>query len=304
MSETAELAGYYSVIENTAGLLDITCAQDKVWPILNVYGSSLPQAVLAFRMASGARHAGELDCRFTMAPGDVDPYSIALSNGLIEKTDHPVGALLSEIHGRFPVDCWAVDFGVVGGFTKTWSFFPADDMQKLSDLAELPSMPSGVAENADLFARYGVHDNVSLIGIDYSNRTVNVYFGAAPAECFEPKTIRSMLRDMELPEPSEEMLTLGQQAFGIYATLSWDSPKVRRICFAVMTPDPLTLPVQIDPKIAQFVKSYPYGGDDRKFVYAVTSSPKGEYYKLQAYYQWRAQMSDRMLVSESVEEPA
>jgi hypothetical protein len=301
MSGTAELAGLYSAIEEAARLLDVTCSRDTVWPIMTAYGDTLPQSVIAFRVATGARNAGDLDCRFTMLPKDLDPYALALSNGLVAETEHPVGALLADIHGRFPIDCSGIDFGVVGGFKKTWSFFPPDDLQKLSELAELPSMPHSLGANVDFFARHGLDDKASLIGIDYQHRTVNVYFGEPPAECFERKTILSMLHEIGMPEPSEQMLKLGEQAFGIYVTLSWDSPRIERICFAVMTPDPTALSLQLEPVIEQFVKSAPSTAADRRFVYAVTSSPDGEYYKLQAYYQWRPQMLNLMLLSDSVE---
>jgi hypothetical protein len=301
MSETAELAGLYSTIEESARLLDVACSRDKVWPILTAYGDALAQAVIAFRVATGARHAGELDCRFTI-PKDVDPYAVALSNGLTTETGHPVGALLSDIQGRCPIDSYGIDFGVVGGFKKIWSFFPADDLQGLSRLTDIPSMPCSLAENVSFFARHGLDDKASLIGIDYQHRTVNVYFGELPAECLEPKTILSMHREIELPDPSEQMIKLGQQAFGIYVTLSWDSSKIERICFAVMTPDPMALPVRLEPKIEQFVRSVPYGAADRKFVYAATSSTGGEYYKLQSYYQWRPRILNLMQLSDSIED--
>jgi 6-linalyl-2-O,3-dimethylflaviolin/7-geranyloxy-5-hydroxy-2-methoxy-3-methylnaphthalene-1,4-dione synthase len=281
MSRTVELADLYSAIEESARLLDVACSRDKVWPILTTYGDTLPLSkdALMFRVATGARHAGELDCRITMLPKDIDPYGLALSNGLTTKTDHPVGVLLSDIQGRCPIDSYGIDFGVVGGFTKIWSFFPADDKQGLSMLADIPSMPRSLAENGSLFARHGLGDKSSLIGIDYQHKTMNVYFTGLPAECREPKTILSMLREIELPNPSEQMLKLGQKAFAIYFTLNWDSSKIERICFAVMTPDPMTLPVRLEPKIEQFVRNVPHGAD-HSFVYGAVASPDGEYYKL------------------------
>jgi hypothetical protein len=262
--------------------------------------------VIAFRVATGERRAGELDCRFTMLPRDVDPLDLAVSEGLAEKTDHPVGSLLSDIRERFPVDCYGIDFGVVGGFKKTWSFFSPDDLQDLAKLADIPSMPRSVGENVPFFARHGLDDKVSLIGIDHKNRTVNMYFGEPPAEVFERETVRSMLREHGLPEPSEQMLSLGEVAFGIYTTLSWDSPKVERLTLAVMTPDPTALPVPLEPAVERFVKTAPSTVDaaDRRYVYAVTSSPKGEYNKLQSYYQWRPRMLNLMLLDDSAKEPA
>jgi len=144
--------------------------------------------VIAFRVATGARYTGDLDWRFTV-PTDVDPYAIAVSDGLTTATDHPVGALLSDIRRRCPIDSYGIDFGVVGGFKKIYSFFPPDDMQRLSTLVDLPSMPRSLADNASFFARHGLDgDKVNVFGIDYPHRTVNVYFGGLPAEVLEPKT--------------------------------------------------------------------------------------------------------------------
>jgi hypothetical protein len=298
MSETAELADLYSAIEDSARLLGVPFSRDKVWRVLTAYGDTLPQAVIAFRVATGARYTGDLDWRFSV-PKDVDPYAIALANGLTAKTDHPVGALLADIQRRYPIDSYGIDFGVVGGFKKIYPFFPTDDMQGLSTLAGIPSMPRSLGENLSFFARHGL-DEVSVLGIDYKHSTVNVYFGALPAECREPKTILSMLREIELPDPSEQLLKLGQQAFGIYATLGWDSSRVERICFAVMAPNPTALPVRIEPKIEQFLRSVPYGVADGGFVYAgALSSTAEENYKLQSYYKWEPRILEQMLLADS-----
>jgi hypothetical protein len=308
MSGTDELESLYSAIEDAARLLDVPCSRDTVWPILTTYGAAygeaLLQTVMAFRVATDARHAQELDCRFALLSKDVDPYDLAVSKGLIAETDHPVGALLAELRERFPIDSYGIDFGVVAGFTKAWPFFPPEDLQQLSKLAEIPSMPRSVADNVDLFARHGLEDKVGLLGIDYYDRTVNVYFGTPPPECFEPATIKTMVREMGLPEPSDQLLTLGQQAFALYATYSWDSPNVERICYAVMTPDPTTLPVHIDPKIQQFARNASRDAAAGRFVYAVALTPKGEYHKLQSYYQWRQRTLDLMSVSEPAADPS
>ncbi|MCX5096740.1 aromatic prenyltransferase [Streptomyces sp. NBC_00365] len=299
MSNKRELAGLYSVIEESARLVDVTCSRETVWPILTAYGDVLAEAVVAFRVATGERNDGDFDCRFTLLPKDMDPYAVALESGLSAKTDHPVGSLLGELHREFPIASSGIDFGVVGGFKKTWSFFPTDDLQSLSDLVRLESLPPSVAGNLDFFTRYQLADRVSLVGIDYPNRSVNLYFGAAPEHTFQADGIRSILRDAGLAAPSERLLRLGEQAFGIYATLTWDSPNVERITIAAMTPDPTTLPVRIEPKIEHYVNEAPYSTDDRQFVYAITSSPKGEYHKLQSYYKWQSRVENILLVSDN-----
>lgn len=306
MPDSPETAQICAAIDEAAGLLDVTCSREKVRPIVAAYQDALAQSVIAFRVATGSRNAGELDCRFTMLPRTLDPYGTAVSHGLLTDTGHPSDSLLSEMHRHLPVDCYGIDFGVVGGFKKTWTFMPPDDLQDMTTLAGLPSMPRSLAENTDFLARHGLADKGSLIGIDHKSRTVNVYFGEPPAECFEKRTIRSMLRELGLPAPSDRMLSLGERAFGIYTTLSWDSPRVERITFAVMTPDPTTLPIRLDPAVEHFVKSAPTMDppDDRRFVYAVTSGPGGEYDKLQSYYRWRPRMLGLMLLDTPETSPA
>jgi 6-linalyl-2-O,3-dimethylflaviolin/7-geranyloxy-5-hydroxy-2-methoxy-3-methylnaphthalene-1,4-dione synthase len=114
-----------------------------------------------------------------------------------------------------------------------------------------------------------------------------VYFNDVPAECFQSRTIRSTLRETGMAEPSEQMLKLGNSAFGLYVTLGWDSSKIERICYAAATTDLTTLPVPVEPEIEKFVQSVPSGGEDRKFVYGVALTPQGEYYKLESHYKWK-----------------
>jgi hypothetical protein len=288
MTGTGESEVLYSDIEEAAGLLGVTCSRDKVWPILTAYG---PQTHVAFRVAT---NGGGLDCRFASLSKDVNPYEVALSNGLASETDHPVGTLLSDIEERLAIDQHGIDFSVVEGFKKTWTFFSLSNLEKVSRLVDLPSMPPSLAENIDFYSRYGLADKVSLIGIDYPSRTVNVYFLGIPAESREPEAVRSMLREFGLSEPSEQMLKLAQQATGFYTTLSWDSSKIKRITFAVIITDLATLSDrgEVDPKVEKFAKNapYAYAPSARKGILGVTASTRGEYYKLQAWYQLPAPM--------------
>jgi hypothetical protein len=82
--------------------------------------------------------------------------------------------------------------------------------------------------------------------------------------------------------------------------LSWDSPKIKRICFAAMTADPMRLPIPFNPRIDKFVRRIQDANPEGKFVCAVASSPRGEYYKLQAYYQWHPWMVELMAHPASV----
>jgi hypothetical protein len=303
MSGAAETEEVYSAIEESARLLDVPCSRDKVLPVLTAYGDALTESVIVFSMATGKSRAGELDYSFVMLPKDVDPYALALANGLTPKTDHPVGALPRDLDERCPVESYGSDFGVVGGFKKTYSVFPVDDLQTLSTLTDIPSMPRSAADNAGFFARYGLDDKVKMIGIDYEHRTMNLYFAMLPPEFRDPKTIVSMLRELGLPEPSERMLEFAQQSFSIYPTLSWDSSKIERICFALIAPGSMPLPAGIEPEVELFAGSAPYAYDgERMLVHGITSSSDGEYYKLGSYYRLPPQARELMVTFDVIED--
>jgi hypothetical protein len=279
----SELEDLYSAIEETARLVDVTVSRGKIWPILTAYDAAR-QNIIAFRVANDARDDGDFHCRFSLHDG-VEPYGVALRNGLVARTEHPVGRLLGEMQDRCPIDSSGIDFGVVCGFRKIWVYFPDGDFQRLAKLADLPSMPASLADNVGLFARHGLDDRVDVAGINYHHRSVNLYFPQPP----DPDTIRALHRDIGLPEPSERMLKFCEGAFGFYTTLSWDSPKVQRISFGAKAQDPMALPVRLGPKIEHFAKNIAYGVADPKLVYAAITSTGEEYFKLQSYYRWPSQ---------------
>ncbi|QES44683.1 MULTISPECIES: aromatic prenyltransferase [Streptomyces] len=302
MSEFANLEELYSVIEKTARLVDVTASRDKVWPILNAYEDVVGQSVISFRASTGSS-ADDLDARFTMLPKGFDPYARALEHGLTPKTDHAVGSLLKEVHANTPITSCGVDFGVAGGFTKTWSFPSAENLIKVSDLVELPSIPAAVAANLDFFKKWGIDEMVSTVGIDYSKRTMNLYFGGGvgdrvPAEVFEEKGVRAILGELGLSEPSEELLRFCERSFVIYVTLSWDSPAINRFTYSVMTPEPLGLPITFAPTFERLIKEAPYDTTGRNYVYGIASTPKGEYHKIASYYQWQKRV-ENLLRSDS-----
>jgi aromatic prenyltransferase Orf2 len=288
MSGAAEVERVYSAMEEAAGLLGITCSREKILPTLTAYQDVLAKSVIVFSMASG-RHSTELDFSISVPPGNGDPYAVALERGLTAKTDHPVGALLADTAEACPVSLNAIDGEVTGGFKKTYAFFPTDDLQSVSTLADIPSMPRSVAENSELFARYGL-DQVQMTSMDYNKRQVNLYFGNIPGQTLQPEAVVSMCREMGLKEPGELGLKFAKRSFAVYPTLSWDSAKIERLCFAVISTDPTLAPSSNEEDIAQFSKyannaPYAYAGERRTLVYGLTLSPTEEYYKLGSYYQ-------------------
>jgi hypothetical protein len=284
MSVSEKAEAVYSAIEEASGLLDIDFPRDKVRSVLDAFGDGVSEeSLVVLAMAGGERHRGDIDYNFTVPLEAGDPYDIAVREGWIEKTDHPVANLIPEILESSAVTFYGIECGVVGGFKKTYIFFPLDDLGDLSVLASLPSMPPSLAEHARTFSDIGMGKRVSIVGIDYTKKTVNIYFMAGG---LDEKTVLSVLNDTGLPEPSTpELLEFVQNSFSIYPTFSWDSPDIDRICFSVVSPNPESYPTTLFPEISEFAKSAPYEYDGaRVLVYGETISRKEEYHKLAVYF--------------------
>lgn len=295
MPDSTKLETVFSAIEETARLVDAPCSREKVWPALDTFGRWLDDAHIIFSMGTGKRYRGELAFDFTVATEAGDPYAAAVAGGLLDRVDHPITGLFPEIGDRFPVDAYAVDYGVVSGFKKACVFFPLAKPQSMKALAELPSIPPALAEHAGTFAAAGLDGNVSCIGIDYGSRTWNLYISGLTAEYTRPDAIAATLRDMGLPKPSEQMQEFIGTSFAMYPTFGWDSTRIERICFSTRTSDPNLLPARIDPDIARFARDMPTVHDgEPSYVYAGTVARGEEFFKLASYYQMSSQVSERV----------
>ncbi|WP_049575624.1 aromatic prenyltransferase [Streptomyces sp. SBT349] len=292
MSGAAALDEIYSAIEKSARLLDVPCTREKVWPILTAYGEALSEVAIIFSVSSGRE---EFDYTVQVPAGIDDPYAHAVANGFVGETDHPVGALLPDVQARVSVNEYFFDCGVVGGFQKLYASFPRN-LQPVSKLADIPSMPRAVTDNAGYFAQHGL-DDVSVIGIDYKRRTMNLYFQlpAAIAGNLDPKLVLSLLQEGGMPEPDERMLELALGAYRIYVTFSWDSSRVQRISFSPRPSRGLDLEAiadQLEPETAEFMRTAPFAYEGERVSISVPKwSADGGHMNLGSYYQVSPQLA-------------
>ncbi|MFF1381851.1 aromatic prenyltransferase [Streptomyces sp. NPDC058308] len=287
MSGVTGIDEVYAAIEEAARLAGLSCAREKVWPILSAYADGLAEAGVVYSVSSGQDSPAELDYTVTVPPRSGDPYATALAHGFVTATDHPVASLLADLQARCSISEYLIDGGVVGGFNKIYAHFP-QDVQGVAELAGLPSMPPALAKNTGLFERHGLGD-VAMTGIDYRRRTVNLYFTQLSEESRAPHNILALHRAIGLPEPDEQMLAFARRSFRIYTTLSWDSPRIERICYAPPPArgwDPAALPVRISEQVEQFVRRAPRAYEGEPIVIAAVKwEPQGRYLNLGPYYQ-------------------
>ncbi|TGA86775.1 aromatic prenyltransferase [Streptomyces sp. MZ04] len=279
-SEATSVEVVYAAIEEAAGLRNVPCSPEKVVPILSAFGPF--EGGVIFSSTAGQGDGADVDLTIQVPKAIGDPYTHAVSSGLLPETDHPVASLLADLQERCSVDEVLIDFGVVSGFNKLYVHVPRDP-QTVSQLAAVPSMPRAVAENADFFARHGL-DAVAMIAIDYRRRTTNLYFHLPTG--IEREIIVSMLRELGLPEADEQLLESARKSFRVYFTLGWDSSKIERISFARSLDLPL-IKDRVEPEFARWVTNTPYTyPGDRFSISIVKWTPEGEQFNAGSYFQF------------------
>jgi hypothetical protein len=287
VSEDTDAEKLYAAIEEAARLVGAPCSRDKVWPILAEYRNGFAEGGVVFSAQAGERHAGELDYGIAIPPSIEDPYAHAVANGFVEASDHPVSTLLSDVRARCDVAEHFADCGVVGGFRKLYAHFPRD-LQDVRKLAEIPSMPRAVADNVDLFTRHGL-ENVVMVGANFKNKTVSLYFQFTAESRPTPDVLRSLLREIGMTEPDERMLEFAHRSFRANLTLSWESSEILRVAFAPPPGPGLDLsavPIPVGPHLEKFVTSAPraYSGE-RINLFAVKWTRDKEFLEVCSYYQ-------------------
>ncbi|MFF2810720.1 aromatic prenyltransferase [Streptomyces sp. NPDC058000] len=301
MTNTVEISEIYSAIEQSAQLLNLPLESDKVKAALAAFEPAFTDASVALRIATGARREKLLGYRYIKYTGDLDPLETALAAGMVERGDHPAERLFWDVKKQFPIEGTGGDFEIAAGFQKIWCFFPSSRPQPLDELSKLDSMPRAVADNLDVLARYGLHA-ASLFAVDYTSHTLNIYFDGLPAGTFAPERVRELMRELGIPEPTEDELDLCAKAFAVYFTFSWDSSKIDRVCFPVLVPEPELVPTTLGPTITRLAQRVPFAGTDRKCIYATTLSARGTYYKLEPFYHWKPEIVNAMHLADPPEE--
>jgi hypothetical protein len=295
MSAKADIERLYSAVEDVAGLLDVTCTRDNMWPLLTAFQDVLISPVV-FNMVAHKGQVGGLSFDFTTPASDGDPYARAVAHGLAEETDHPIRDLFPSLLAHTPLQGFGVDYGVVGRFNKSYVFYPLGQLQNMAELVDVPAMPPALSEHVELFTRYGLEGHVSALAVDYTNRTWNIYFNGLSADHVERGAVRSLLGELGLPEPSEQLLEFAETSAALYPTFGWDSTRAERICFSHRTTDQAALATRIEPLLGTLARNAPYTYEgDRTLVYAGALSHSKEYYKVAAYHAMASQAQERVL---------
>jgi len=252
--------------------------QDEiVWALLKAYEPWFTNYAVAFRITT--KPTPELNVRYqTLNPHD--PYAIALENGFLTRTDHPVHDVVWELQALRPDAGYLIDIGVTHGFEKIWGYFP--EPFSIEEICALDSMPQSLKDDLPLFKHYGLNW-VSAVGVDYLGNSTNPYFvkGAFPNDA---DIAARFVVDAGFARPSDEENQHNGSAFVVYPTYTWDSGEIERLSYACVGSQ-AQVPTHWHPLIKKFAEQVPLRGPVRGFTWN-TCYGRGipNYYKLEGDY--------------------
>jgi hypothetical protein len=261
----------------------------KTWKILSTFRQFFSGSPVSFRTSTKPER--DINVRYVELSVPHDPYRIAVTEGLIQPSGHPIDDVMADIQASYPILGYGLDFGAACGVEKIWPFFPHRP-QPVEAVYAMPRFPASIRNHADFLARYDL-SAVSILGIDYRHRTVNLYF-LKPPGFFESGRLKRMITELGFDVPSDELLRHCSMAVPIYLTFSWTSPVVERLCFAAVAPTPGDVPAHVHPVIDRYVDAAPFATDRRLFIYNVTMARGGNFIKIENDY--TGSMADLMRV--------
>ena len=95
---------------------------------------------------------------------------------------------------------------------------------------------------------------------------------------------RRLVEDLDFEVASKEVMEYCCNAVHLNYSFSWDSEKIERLCFGMACRDAKEVPMHFHPLMKKFIEGSPFQSDIHKFIYGVTFTPNGLYYKIENDY--------------------
>jgi hypothetical protein len=268
-------------IIKAAKIAGVSYNQEKIWAVLKAYEEFFLKSAVTFVTSTKPQEKRALAFRYVNIDIPHNPYSIARENAFITKQNHPIDGLFSEIITNYPIMGYGVDTDTAHGLSKIWTFFQIP--QPLEKAYAMASLPESIKRYAAYFQKYDL-TVFHLFALDYSKKTLNLYFMVKEPGKFPPEKVAGMLKDLDCKIPSQEVLEHCSKAITIYYTFTWDSPRAERVCFGVIASEPSQIPMHLHPLIKKYVEQAPILTPNRLFIYGLTFAPTGDYIKVENDY--------------------
>lgn len=212
--------------------LDAPCSQQTTKQILAAFDEYLDEAYVWLRCTS--KSAGVVNFRLAFFGTWIDTISIAAQNGWIDLDDW-LPKVAASWSLRQSAKQWC-DFDPSRGLAKTWIYF--QHLQAVEDILRTPGLPAAVAARLPDLQTVGL-DRVTYAAVDYSNRSMNVYFIVPGGLTPELAATYAALAGSNPPSEADLqiMSDLMKPAFTWGVTIELETGNIARVAFYAAVKD-------------------------------------------------------------------
>jgi aromatic prenyltransferase len=278
-----DLNMFFSDLTKFAEISDVPFNAQATQTIIDLFADIWAKDVIAVRTTSHPKGKRDINYRYMAPETPHDPYERLQQAGLLALEGHPIEKVIPEVVARFPV-WWGADAAVSHGFEKLWLFF--EQSIPFDEIYTLTSLPDSVNSHRELFKKYAAGYSVNIIGLDFHNKSLNLYPCPFVPGTYTPDRIASLLTDLDFAVPSAEELERVARTMWLYFTFRWDSPRIQRVCFTVYTPAE-QYPYEWHPLCRPYVEQVPVRAENKMYIYSPTYGRGGSYLKIEADYEGR-----------------
>ncbi|MFJ6858955.1 aromatic prenyltransferase [Streptomyces werraensis] len=277
--KATDLARFLSDLEAYAELAEVDFNARAVEQVVDVFAEQFATGTITVRTTTHEASVRGVNFRYMHPELSHDPVEIARAHGLLPEAEPLVLSLLSEVTGKVPL-WWGLDASVGHGVQKVWAFF--EQPLEFGDIASLENAPHSLREHRERFGEARI-DRFAIMGFDFRNNTTNLYSEMVRPGYFAQVDVASMIRDMRSHPADDEEVGRCREAINVYYTFDWNSPRARRLCFAVPSREG-NFPSHVHPLAARFAAEAPVLTERRQLIFNPTFGAHGKYLKLEADY--------------------
>ena len=269
-------------IQKLCILTEVNFNEKAIWKALNAFKEFYSGSSLSIRTTTKPVERRDVSVRYVemMIPHNPDPYKVALNEGLIEKNGHPIHKMILETLDTFDVMGYGVDIDARKGFSKIWPFIIP---RSINPLFSMKYIPESIKKYEAYFKKHSL-TTLALFAFDFLKNTTNIYFMVKDTSTATYEKCKTLVEELGFKPASREIMESCRNAAHLNFTFSWDSEKIERLCFGIACHDVKKVPVHFHPLIQKFVEESPFQSDIHKFIYGVTFTPDGMYYKIENDY--------------------
>ena len=269
-------------IQTLCELTDVDFNEEAIWKALNAYEKFYSGSSLSIRTTTKPVERRDVSVRYVemMIPHNPDPYITALNKGLIKKNGHPIHKMIVEALNVFDIMGYGVDIDARKGFSKIWPFIIPGS---IDPLFSMKFIPESIKKYEDYFKKHEL-TTLALFAFDFSHKTTNIYFMLKNPSIATYENCIGLVEDLGFEVASKEVMEYCCNAVHLNYSFSWDSDKIERLCFGMACHNAEEVPMFFHPLMKKFIEGSPFQSDIHKFIYGVTFTPDGLYYKIENDY--------------------